>query len=126
VDSWGVEFVDDGNYGQLWPSEIEEEILFPVNLLSKIVDSSYVQEINIKDSGQIFDLMSSISTIGLQHPVIISYSSTAICLADGHHRYLAFKNLGYKYIPAKVREVGRLSNRGISMKSFFRWFVDGL
>ncbi len=54
------------------------------------------------DSKQFLDLKANIKRRGIRDPLILRRKTNRLTGFHGVHRYLAAKQLGYKYVPCKI------------------------
>ena len=138
MDSWGCEFLDDGNHGSLpfvnnikivnhikIVEEVKSSFFYvPMDLIDKMIDKPYIGQIMVRDIDSIRALANSIYDIGLQNPGEIVTDGSKIRLQEGNHRYCAFKLLGIKEFPVILKKCRKISGQAISMTRFLEWYLE--
>jgi ParB/RepB/Spo0J family partition protein len=92
--------------------EVDENYkLIPLN---KIKPNKYNNNVMSKEKFDI--LVENIKTYGFDEPIILTYLSHGNYeIVDGEHRYKAVKKLGYKYIPAKIKQLNELQRKLLTL-----------
>ena len=124
MEFWGGEFLDDGMFGSAAPLE-PPKLILPIELLELFLDKDRQSFITNNEAQYVFHLTELIRKQGLLEPLEIVYSSTAVALKEGNHRYLALKALGYTEIPCRIRPAaGRMRTKGLSLEKLLEWVVN--
>lgn len=128
-ESWGVEFIDDGNYGkpislsnlkQPWKDTHPHAIEVTAAFLLRLVDPVRLATIRHADTELIDVLREDIWANGLLRPLEVVYDGAGtIRFEDGHHRLEVLQRLpGYSMIPiVLVRSSGKIKAKGFSFTS---------
>ena len=68
------------------------------------------------DDNNVADLIRSIKEIGLLHPICVAKRGDEYVLLSGMHRYISMQEIGYKTIPATIREDDELINQLVEIE----------
>lgn len=60
----------------------------------------------VADDGQMQELVRSIATTGLLHPLVVTPENGQYRILAGHRRFIACKGLGWEEIPCHILEIG--------------------
>lgn len=122
-DNWGCEYLDD--HVPPMPFSPRTPQIFHINMdiLDKIVDRRYINEISSRDSAQIQDLIVSIARYGVLRPGNLYYDKVKIRFQDGNHRYLAAKALQLETFPVTLQRVERLPGAGAYIDTILEFFL---
>ena len=120
MEAWGCEYVDDGSFGvALARPSMSQYLQIPMDLLHRIVDKRYIQEITVRDAKRLIGLKNSIQTNGLQHPGKLVYDRATLRLQDGNHRYICASQLQWEYFPVELVRVDNIRAPGMAIESIF-------
>jgi len=94
-------------WGRFWGNKDEQKAKDPEKIvsvpISEIVSNPY-QPRKFFEEEKIRELAQSINTYGLLQPIILTKTEEGYQIAAGERRYLACSSIGWKEIPAIVRE----------------------
>ena len=79
---------------------------FPAAIVEEIPLAKVKVAVRLRNTSEekVTELISSIKSIGLLHPITVSRRENHFLLLSGHHRLAAAKELGWKHIPATIKE----------------------
>jgi hypothetical protein len=126
VESWGIEFIDDGTYGNQPFHALEpwrtytDAFELPIGfLLENLAGKQHLAACLNVDRNYINELREDIAINGLKEPLSVMYDKTCnATLSNGHHRLIALNELKGPQGSAPVRlsaSSGRISGWGINL-----------
>ena len=134
MECWGVEFLDDGDYGKTTPipkepwHKYEDAFLLPIKYVRSIADKRYLHEMVNTHRSYIDALIRDISQNGLMEPITLMLtSSMMLFLYDGNHRFLAFDHMygDAGQVPVRIEIVQTKGpSAGMQLKPFMGEFIE--
>ena len=121
-DNFGCEFLDIESYKPFINNIIENDYIYiDINLINKMVDIEYQENIRRFANEKISNLKDDISKNGLKLPGTIVADSIRVKLQDGNHRFAACKDLGFKTFPVNIEFSERqIKSGGINYQDFIQ------
>jgi len=115
METWGCEFLDDGNFGRVKKTESTNGLYLPIEFVHQIADQRLVAEARL-DFEACETLRASIGANGLQVPGVCYIDESNLRFQDGYHRLVACTDLGYLTFPVLVIESPGIKAKSMKLK----------
>lgn len=119
MESWGLEFLDDGAYGRLNDSTASgtiHQLVLPMALVLEIAEPRLLVEARNRTE-KIEHLRASIQAVGLQTPGTCYIDHSIIRYQDGYHRLVSCVDLGYAEFPVIVHQANQpIKAKGMQLR----------